>query len=415
MKSLTESLCSQKYSCIPIIIWLFGLLFSLFWNLNIQNDEREKIALQGARSLSQFVISARSWNASHEAIYATETSSTLPNPYINMHLRDLQIDDNLSLTKVTPDHMIRLISEFMPHGNYKTQFRITSLNPLRAENKANTWETKALNSFKNGKSEFGFFRKNTSNYNYHYMAPLYADETCLSCHGKQGYEAGDICGGISITLPLQKTPNDWPLILTHILVAVVGVVLIRFLYKQLLDSQERMELLASRDSLTGVANRRFFLEYLRREWLRAKRQETSMSFIMCDIDLFKQYNTTYGHQAGDNCLAQVAETISSVLHRPGDFVARYDGVRFAIILPETPIEGAEILAHRMLHLVEELNIEHLPSLASKYVTVSIGVTDNTGLSSSNEIIAQANIALNQAKEMGRNRVVRFLQDEEDNS
>jgi diguanylate cyclase (GGDEF)-like protein len=303
--------------------------------------------------------------------------------------------------------MVRLISEFTSNGN-AAQFRITSLKPLRAENKASTWETKALKSFQNGQSEYGSFEhKGSDDYKYHYMAPLYAGEKCLQCHDQQGYESGDILGGISVILPLQEKPNNWPLILTHILVATVGVVLIRFLVNQLIDSQEKMELLASRDSLTGVANRRFFLEYLRREWLRSKRNETSLAFIMCDIDLFKQYNQAYGHQAGDNCLYQVAETISSVLHRPGDFIARYGGVKFAIILPETPIEGAEVLAKKMLKLVEDLKIEHLSSHASKYVTVSIGVTDNVGLSMSNEIIAQADNALNQAKEMGRNRIVRL--------
>lgn len=128
---------------------------------------------------------------------------------------------------------------------------------------------------------------------------------------------------------------------------------------------------------------------------------------MCDIDSFKLYNDTYGHQAGDNCLTQVAEALGSVLKRPGDFIARYGGEEFAIILPETSLHGAESLAEKMLKCVEELRIEHLSSSAGKYVTVSIGVTNNETLSSANTIIAHADKALYQAKKEGKNRVTRL--------
>ena len=133
---------------------------------------------------------------------------------------------------------------------------------------------------------------------------------------------------------------------------------------------------------------------------------------MCDIDFFKLYNDTYGHQAGDNCLSQVAEALASGLKRPGDFIARYGGEEFAIILPETSLHGAESLAEKMLKHVEELRIEHLSSSVGKYVTVSIGVTNNETLSSSNEIIAHADKALYLAKKEGKNKVICFSHDAE---
>ena len=399
----------KKYSYIIIAIWIFVVIVSLFWNISITKKQKEELALQSARSVFNLIVATRSWNASHGGVYAAINNSTPPNPYLDPHLRDIQVNDTLTLTKVNPAYMTRLISEVAAR-DHGFQFHITSLNPIRPGNKANEWEIKALKSFEAGKTEYGSFIKNDSKLSYYYMAPLFTSEECLQCHAKQGYELGDIRGGISVIIPSQSHPVNWPLVLSHIIAALAGITLLSFFTRQLSDANEKMELLASRDSLTGVANRRFFQQYLGREWLRAKRNGSSLSFLMCDIDFFKLYNDTYGHQAGDNCLSQVAEALASGLKRPGDFIARYGGEEFAIILPETSLHGAESLAEKMLKHVEELRIEHLSSSAGKYVTVSIGVTNNETLSSSNEIIAHADKALYLAKKEGKNKVICFSHD-----
>jgi len=404
MDCLTKNGCIKKYSYIIISIWIFVVAGSLFWNINTAKQQKEELALHSARSIFNLIVATRSWNASQGSVYAPTNELTRPNPYLDSHLRDIHVNDTLTLTQVNPAYMTRLISEIAAR-DYGFQFHITSLKPIRSENKANEWEIKALKAFEAGKTEYGYFTKNDSKLSYYYMAPLFTSQTCLQCHEKQGYELGDIRGGISIIIPSGSQPFNWPLVLSHILAALAGIALLSFFTRQIAAANEKMELLASRDSLTGVANRRFFQQYLGREWLRAKRNGSSLSFLMCDIDFFKLYNDTYGHQAGDNCLSQVAEALTSGLKRPGDFIARYGGEEFAIILPETSLNGAENLAGKILKRVEELRIEHLSSSASKYVTVSIGVTNNETLSSAKEIIAHADKALYQAKKEGKNKVI----------
>lgn len=160
------------------------------------------------------------------------------------------------------------------------------------------------------------------------------------------------------------------------------------------------------DSLTGIGNRRNFEDSLDSEWRRAYRQGIPLSLLMIDIDHFKAFNDAYGHPKGDECLKKVAVTIRNLLNRPGDLCARYGGEEFAVILPDTPREGASAVAEALRASVEALQMEHGRSSAGRFVTISVGVacahpTQNAPASS---LVATADQALYQAKEAGRNRV-----------
>ena len=137
------------------------------------------------------------------------------------------------------------------------------------------------------------------------------------------------------------------------------------------------------------------------------RETAPLSLILCDVDYFKRYNDTYGHQAGDACLQQVARAISRVLKRPTDLVARYGGEEFAVILPFTTGEGAVHIADTIHLEVQQLLIPHAKSSVSEYVTLSIGVCSTVPQKEFSPIalIAIADKALYGAKEQGRNRVV----------
>lgn len=179
--------------------------------------------------------------------------------------------------------------------------------------------------------------------------------------------------------------------------------------QKLKEANELLQHLSSTDGLTGVANRRAFDDHLEVEWQRSIRSSTHLSLIMLDIDHFKAYNDTYGHQGGDECLKQVATTIKKALKRPGDFVFRYGGEEFGVILPETPEEGARRVAENIRAAIEELQIPHIGSKVSEWVTISLGTatmvpTKNTTPST---LIASADKALYEAKQDGRNRVRSF--------
>ena len=175
---------------------------------------------------------------------------------------------------------------------------------------------------------------------------------------------------------------------------------------ELEKSNRELARLASFDGLTRIANRRYFDHCLEKEWGRLARQKAELSLILCDIDFFKRYNDTYGHQIGDDCLKKVAQTIRRAIKRPADLVARYGGEEFVVLLPQTDLNGAVKIAEDIKREVRDLQIEHVKSDVSPYVSLSMGICtmrpDQETLSA--EIVAVADRALYQAKKTGRDRV-----------
>jgi len=176
--------------------------------------------------------------------------------------------------------------------------------------------------------------------------------------------------------------------------------------EDLLLANEKYRRLSLFDELTGLANRRNFDRTLEKEFKLAKREKKPLSVIISDIDFFKIYNDTYGHQAGDECLSAVAKALSNGVSRPADLACRYGGEEFTFILPSTDLKGARELAERIRESVSELQIDHAGSKVSPHVSLSLGVSTYNGqFSSGEEITKQADAALYQAKESGRNKVV----------
>ena len=179
------------------------------------------------------------------------------------------------------------------------------------------------------------------------------------------------------------------------------------LTRRLDEANQELTRLSSLDGLTGISNRRRFDETLLREWRRAGRQGKPLSILLCDVDCFKQFNDSYGHQVGDECLKAVARTLQGALRRPTDLAARYGGEEFAVILPDTGLSGAQQLAEGIRAAVEALHITHRFSSAGGVVTVSVGVASMTPSRESDSavLLKRADDALYRAKEGGRNRIV----------
>ena len=169
-------------------------------------------------------------------------------------------------------------------------------------------------------------------------------------------------------------------------------------------AQIALEQLATRDGLTGLANRRCFDDTMKAEWSRALRQQQPLSLLMVDVDNFKAYNDANGHLGGDECLKRIAGAVASEM-RANDLVARYGGEEFAVILPNQALKGAAIVAERIRCRVEALRLPLEPGICG-HVTVSIGAA--TALASNDsaacQLVATADAALYRAKHMGRNRI-----------
>jgi len=177
--------------------------------------------------------------------------------------------------------------------------------------------------------------------------------------------------------------------------------------KRLLRANEKLKEFSMVDGLTNISNRRYFDRALQKSWNISMRENLPLSMIMIDIDFFKNYNDTYGHLAGDQCLIKVANLIKNTLNRPGDFVARYGGEEFVVLLYNTPEDGAVIIAEKIRSGVEDLNINNEGSLLN-IVTVSLGVaTIIPGQNRDPETLVEAaDQAMYRAKKHGRNKVVR---------
>jgi diguanylate cyclase (GGDEF)-like protein len=174
------------------------------------------------------------------------------------------------------------------------------------------------------------------------------------------------------------------------------------------EAQTELRTLASCDGLTGLGNRRRFDECLAQEWRRSRRDAQPLSIIMIDIDHFKDFNDAAGHQMGDECLKRVAGAIGDEVRRPGDLAARYGGEEFAVILPDTGLLGASIVADRIMTNIAAMAIPHPAPHVAGTVTVSIGVACSETVAvgaPSSDLGASADAALYRAKRAGRNQVV----------
>ena len=219
---------------------------------------------------------------------------------------------------------------------------------------------------------------------------------------------------------LSKDSGHGLLAVALIILAVTLVLVSSYIYHLLFELQTThiaLQALAETDQLTNIANRRHFDRKFKVEWRRAMRDKNPISMMMIDVDFFKKYNDSYGHQEGDKCLQEIAKALESITNRPADLASRYGGEEFAILLPATSLDNTVMLAERLRKKIEKLKIEHTRS-SFGIVTVSIGVSccepawDFTGKTPDKDqkvifpamLLTAADNALYVSKERGRNQV-----------
>lgn len=387
------------------VVWLI-LVSSLFAVQYLDSERTHKeLLFSTARALFERVVLTRRWNAGHGGVYVPVTKDTQPNSYLEDPLREIKVNDSLTLTKINPAYMTRQLAELSAKSG-TVQVHITSLRPIRPENKATPREDKAMKSFEKGTKEVGEIIEENRDLKFFYMAPPKVEKACLKCHAKHGYKEGDIRGGISIIFPLPHKDHLMSLALGHIAIGLLGLFGIILFGAKLDKSYKIIQKQAVIDALTGIPNRRAFMERIPAEFKRRMRYQKPLSIIMADIDHFKIYNDTYGHAAGDDCLKTVAEVIRDNIKRPADFCARYGGEEFVLLLPDTTQEAAVFVAERIRSTVEGLKMPNEKTMPFNIVTISLGVATASGTTADSyeEALQQSDRALYIAKEKGRNRV-----------
>jgi diguanylate cyclase (GGDEF)-like protein len=193
-----------------------------------------------------------------------------------------------------------------------------------------------------------------------------------------------------------------------------GIVVPRFkIHLELKQTRERLEAanqklanLAKTDGLTGISNRREFDDFLVKKWPIFAGMKKAISLILCDVDYFKKYNDTYGHQAGDDCLKKIASAINGITSHE-HLAARYGGEELAVVMPGVEIDEAQSFAHQIMKQIHKLELAHEKSDVSEYVTLSIGVfcVIPSQTNTVTILVSGADEALYEAKNTGRDRII----------
>ncbi len=396
-----------------ILIFILGIFISLF----VRNKHLiEAEIITRAKSYFQNIVFTRRWNADYGGVFVEKNEGTQSCPYLENP--DIQAVDGKLYTKKNPALMTREISQYAEKEGIFL-FHITSLKPLNPGNVPDKFEKESLSLFEKGIKEFSKKENENSITYFRYMAPLVTENSCLQCHRKQGYNIGDIRGGISIKFNITEIEKNLKAN-TFIIFALGGltiIILLGVIYlfifqlmKKLSEARKKIKEMAIMDELTKIYNRRYFFIKVQEEFQRAKRYGKPLCCIMIDVDYFKRINDTYGHSLGDMVLEQLAGILKSNCRAP-DTVARYGGEEFIILLPEADREGSVATAEKIRILVEQAGISTEAGTPIP-ITISLGAAhfSPAHLKKGNDyqqLIKAADAALYLAKLNGRNRVETF--------
>jgi len=399
---------------IKVISFAFFLILLLIFSgyyYRCDNLIKDQL-LNEARAFFQEIVLTRDWIANHGGIYVKMREGVEVNPFLQT-IPGLKVvikdEDGQKYTLKNPALVTREISELGQHERI-LKFHITSLTPLNSKNAPDSFEEESLNKFRNGLKEVYRFEEKDKKHYFRYMAPVITKQACIKCHGFQGYEVGDIRGGISVSIPATKTYHQlnenriitlFTASAIFISVLIVIVSISKKCLTELDESQEKLFEMATRDSLTGLLNRREGFRRFAEEVSRTKRTGDPLSLMMIDIDHFKRINDNYGHQFGDTVLKEVSRTILKTL-RDYDLMMRYGGEEFAVLLPSTATEKAIEVAERARESIEKVSTFIEEGIDG--ITISIGVSQLILNDTLDTLISKADAALYVAKERGRNSV-----------
>lgn len=198
-----------------------------------------------------------------------------------------------------------------------------------------------------------------------------------------------------------------PFHVEEVLMRVKTHLMLRQLQRELEQANAELRRQVTLDGLTQIANRRRFDEYLHSTLQQMVNDREPLSLVLCDIDYFKLYNDTYGHQSGDQCLCKIAQLLQKAERSSEDLAARYGGEEFALILPRTDSQAAYHVAETLRITIAKSEIEHLQSQVSPYITLSIGIATTTPTSATTPyaLLKTADEALYIVKAQGRNGIV----------
>jgi diguanylate cyclase (GGDEF)-like protein len=334
------------------------------------------------------------------------------------------------------------------------------LKPINPGNVPDDFEKRSLKQFESGLKETSELRQINDKYYFRFMAPLYVENSCLACHGFQGYKVGDVRGGISLSLPMNNELELLDTTRLHFLagagillvLVIIAIILgsrylvtrplrllqqfacsmgkpqqvsqvllarrdeVGLLAKELNDANatllvqrdlilqrtQQLEQESNIDALTGLYNRRYLFSDGTRLYERWRREGAGIAILMIDIDRFRNIIEQYGPQASNDVVVAITQILKNQC-RPYDLVARYAEAEFVVMLEAASFGSGMSTAQRIRKSIVDSTFRL--GIVELQVTASIGVVEGSSLGDFASTIIKADEALNQAKEAGRNRIV----------
>jgi diguanylate cyclase (GGDEF)-like protein len=348
----------RRYAWAVAAVWTVVVAASGIWNVLEKRQETLALArIQASIGFDKDVL-YRLWGSLHGGVYAPVTGQTQPNPYLqDVPERDITTPSGRQLTLLNPAYMTRQVHE-LEETVSSVRGHITSLKPIRPENAPDPWEAEALEAFQAGASEATTRTYVRGREYFRLMRPLATEAACLACHAEQGYQQGDIRGGISVSVPMMplralERKHIMEIGAAHAALWILGLAGVGFGARRLGRSElerrrleEELRAQSWTDELTGLYNRRGFIALAAQHLKVADRMRDGLFLLFLDLDDLKGINDRFGHAVGDRALQETAKTLRDTFRR-SDIIARLGGDEFVVFGIETKGVEVELLTSRL--------------------------------------------------------------------
>lgn len=410
-----EDTCLLKIGAVLLaLIWTFLAVAGLYWNYRKEERATVEMAKVQARALAEKMVVYRHWNARHGGVYVEADAQTPPNPYLaDLPERDVVTPSGRLLTMVNPAYMLREVFQ-LEASLLGLSGRITSTRPINPANTADTWEQAALLRLADGDTEVAAVLDGEAGDFLRYMLPLRTEAECLPCHAHQGYEIGNLRGGLSVSVaidPLREVrrPQLWLALfgIGFFWLLGLGIILIggRRLDLQARHrnrAEARVRFLDHHDHLTLLPNKSAFLAELEQEIVRSRRVESGFALLLIDIDGFKKINQALGHGRGDTLLRQLGEELRLKVGERG-LVGHFGAGAFPVLLPRTA--SLSETGHLARELIESFHAPFMVDGQEIFISCGCGITfyPSDGEEGA-DLLQNAASALQAAKSRGRGQI-----------
>ncbi len=403
----------SRLTITAFLVWTLFMLALVVWISWEVDDQAIRMAYKEAVANFNKDQAFRIWATGHGGVYVPVTEDTQPSPYLaHIPERDITTPSGRALTLMNPAYMLRQMMD-QYSDLYGVKGRITSLTPLNPGNAPDPWERAALQAFEDGRTQEVFEVTEIDGEPYlRLIRPMTVGKGCLFCHGHQGYNVGDVRGGVGVYVPLAEYYSAAESSKATMRFSFGGIWLLgmagigwigrhgRLRLEERKTFEQQIWHQANFDPLTRLANRNLFQDRLQLAIAQAAREGSQLALMFIDLDRFKDVNDTQGHHIGDELLIHAADRLRACV-RASDTVARMGGDEFVVVIEG--VERVEDVAAVGRKILKELSIPFQLGRNVIHLSASIGITiyPEDG-NSSLTLLKNADTAMYQAKEDGRN-------------